>query len=183
MGRTIYPGLTPLEPAKGVVFVPDIFETPDLDLVLGENSVVFGVALARTSTDTEIVNVPEGGSAVEASADGSYYPAMAIRAFARLDRELSEDFVPTTAASLVVFGDSDFASNINFFAAFNSDIFLNSVNWLVGDTPIANIRPKPYAFRSLVINEDQSNFMRFSGWLLLPTLMAVTGGLVWWRRR
>ena len=185
VGRTIYPGVTPLEPSEGVVFVPDIFESSDLDLVLNEDSTVLGVALARTSTNTEIVNVPEGSSAVNASADGSYYPAVAIKAFARLDQELPEDFVPGPVASLVVFGDSDFASNRYYFDfnIFNSDIFLNSINWLVGDTPIANIRPKPIAFRALIVNDDQSNFMRFSGWLLLPTLMAVTGGLVWWRRR
>ena len=180
IGSTIYPGVAPLKPAEGTVFVPDVFASPDPELVLGVDTNIFGVALAITSNSTVLIDGPDGSGSTD---DGPYYPAMAIRAFAPLGVDLPEDFVPSTPASLVVFGDTDFASNQYFFSGFNGDIFLNSVNWLVGDTSIASIRPKPFAFRELIVNEDQSYFMRFSGWLLLPTLMAVAGGLVWWRRR
>ena len=86
-------------------------------------------------------------------------------------------------ASFIVFGDSDFATNRYFYSSSNSDFFLNSVNWLVGDIALANIRPKPIASRELVLTRNQFDFMRYSSWFLLPVLMALMGGFVWWRRR
>ena len=101
-----------------------------------------------------------------------------------VDPTPDEDFIPTSApASIVVFGDSDFASNNYFEAVNNGDFFLNSINWLVGDIPLASIRPKQFVLRQLNLTPNEFNFMRYSGWLLLPVLMAVLGGFVWWRRR
>ena len=101
-----------------------------------------------------------------------------------VDPTPDEDFIPTSApASIVVFGDSDFASNNYFEAVNNGDFFLNSINWLVGDIPLASIRPKQFVLRQLNLTPNEFNFMRYSGWLLLPVVMAVLGGFVWWRRR
>ncbi len=101
-----------------------------------------------------------------------------------VDPTPDEDFVPISApGSIVVFGDSDFASNNYFDAVNNGDFFLNSINWLVGDIPLASIRPKQFVLRQLNLTPNEFNFMRYSGWLLLPVLMAVLGGFVWWRRR
>ena len=72
-----------------------------------------------------------------------FYPAIAVRAVAPLDDEPPPGGEVPKLASIVVFGDSDFASNRYFSdASSNKDIFLNSVNWLVGDTALISIRPK-----------------------------------------
>jgi ABC-type uncharacterized transport system involved in gliding motility auxiliary subunit len=84
---------------------------------------------------------------------------------------------------LVIYGDSDFATNRYFYTSSNSDLFLNSVNWLVGDEDLTSIRPKPVAPRTLVVTSTERNFIRYTSWFLLPALMAVAGGYVWWRRR
>ncbi len=167
LGPTIYPGITHLGPAKGIVFVPDVFISPDPDLVIGEDTNIFGAALAIPSTGDE----------------DFYYPAIAITGFAALGEESPETIDFDNPTSLVVFGDSDFASNSYFETLFNSDIFLNSINWLVGDAPLASIRPKPLAFRDLILDDNQYDLMRYLSWFLLPSIMAVAGGLVWWRRR
>ena len=87
---------------------------------------------------------------------------------------------PTT---LVIFGDSDFAANS--FAAYstNLDFFLNSVNFATEDFDLISIRPKPFAFRELVVTSQEFDFIRFSSWFLLPSAVGLASVLVWWRRR
>lgn len=167
LGPTIYPGIAQLEPAEGIVFVPDVFISPDPEVVVGQDTNIFGAALGIPSTG-----------------DGDfYYPAVAIRGFAALGEESPAVIDIDNPTSLVVFGDSDFASNTHFTTAFNSDIFLNSVNWLVGDAALASIRPKTDSYRHLILDDNQYNLMRYLGWFFLPSIMALAGAVVWWRRR
>ena len=167
LGPTIYPGVAQLEPAEGIVFIPDVFISPNPEVVVGPDTNIFGAALGIPSTG-----------------DGDfYYPAVAIRGFAALGESSPESINFDNPTSLVVFGDSDFASNTHFTTGFNSDIFLNSVNWLVGDAALASIRPKTDSYRHLILDDNQYNLMRYLGWFLLPSVMALAGILVWWRRR
>ena len=45
-------------------------------------------------------------------------------------------------ARLVVFGDSDFASNAYYGQVGNGNLFINTINWLTGDESFISIRPK-----------------------------------------
>jgi ABC-type uncharacterized transport system involved in gliding motility auxiliary subunit len=83
----------------------------------------------------------------------------------------------------VVIGDSDFASNKYYFAYTNSDLFLNSINWLTKDYALISIRPKPIVFRELVLTRREFNFIRYSSWFLLPSAIAFMALIVWWRNR
>jgi ABC-type uncharacterized transport system involved in gliding motility auxiliary subunit len=85
--------------------------------------------------------------------------------------------------TFIVLGDSDFASNRFFSAYSNADLFLNSVNWLAKDYSLISIRPKPYAFRELVVLPYEFDIIRYSSWFLLPAVVALLGLLIWWRRR
>lgn len=84
---------------------------------------------------------------------------------------------------IVVIGDADFASNQAFSSANNGDLFINSVNWLAEDFDLITIRPKESAFRELVLTSPERNFVRWSGWLLMPSLIGLAGVWIWWRRR
>jgi ABC-type uncharacterized transport system involved in gliding motility auxiliary subunit len=86
-------------------------------------------------------------------------------------------------ASIVVFGDSDFASNKYYYALSNSDLFLNSVDWLAQKYDLISIRAKPVAFRQLIIDQKEFDFIRYSSWFLLPTGILLLAGIAWWRRR
>jgi ABC-type uncharacterized transport system involved in gliding motility auxiliary subunit len=84
---------------------------------------------------------------------------------------------------LVVFGDSDFAANHAIAAVRNKDLFVNSVNWLLGDIESITIRPSsPRASRVLLSNAD-FNMLRPLALFVLPELLMIAGVLVWWRRR
>ena len=86
-------------------------------------------------------------------------------------------------SKMVIFGDTDFASNRFIFSAKNEDLFANSLNWLTSDVELISIRPKVKVFRELVLTEDERNFVRWSGWIFLPALSLSFGFFNWWRRR
>ena len=84
---------------------------------------------------------------------------------------------------LAIIGDSDFASNSHFYNEYNSTLFLTSVNWLTLGAEVISIDRKVLPFRSLVVNQDTANFINYSSIALLPLLVLVVGGVIWWRRR
>ena len=49
---------------------------------------------------------------------------------------------PQRVARLVVYGDSDFASNFGLTLIGNKDLFLNTVQWLAGEEQLITARPK-----------------------------------------
>ena len=84
---------------------------------------------------------------------------------------------------MVVIGDSDFVANSFYDRGSGADLFLNSVNYLVGDYSLVSLRPKALTTREFNVDRNQENFVKFSSWLLLPGLMGLMAALVWWVRR
>jgi ABC-type uncharacterized transport system involved in gliding motility auxiliary subunit len=84
---------------------------------------------------------------------------------------------------LVVVGDSDFARNRYVSEAYNADLFLNMVSWLVGQEQFATIERKLPRASSTTITIEQFALFRFLSLFLLPELVVLAGVLVWWRRR
>jgi len=90
---------------------------------------------------------------------------------------------PERPTRIVVFGDSDFATNNYISSLTNGDFIVNAVNWLTANEALIAIRPKPPEFRRLVITNQQWTFIQVSAVAIWPALMLVAGGWVWWRRR
>ncbi len=88
-------------------------------------------------------------------------------------------------SSMIFFGDSDFISNGSLDNPRGSgvDFFLNSANYLLGDYSLVSIRPKAFTFREFYLNRNQRKFVEWSSWFMLPGLLALAAGLVWWVRR
>ena len=87
------------------------------------------------------------------------------------------------SSKLIISGDADFASNKFLFSAKNEDLFANSINWLTSDVELISIRPKVKVFRELVLTQDERNFVRWSGWIFLPSISIFFAFWSWWRRR
>jgi ABC-type uncharacterized transport system involved in gliding motility auxiliary subunit len=85
--------------------------------------------------------------------------------------------------AIIVIGDSDFASNEHFYNGENSDLFLTSVNWLTMGEEIISIDRKVVSFRRLIIGSEEETFIKISSIGLLPLIVLITGGVIWWRRR
>ncbi|GAG47518.1 unnamed protein product, partial [marine sediment metagenome] len=85
--------------------------------------------------------------------------------------------------TLMVIGDSDFASNEHFYSGNNGDLFLNAVSGLTAGTEIVSIERKVLPFRRLIVSPEAARFINYSSIGLLPLLVLVIGAVIWWRRR
>jgi len=84
---------------------------------------------------------------------------------------------------VVVFGDSDFASNGLLGFQGNQDFFLNTVAWLAQDSDLISIRPRePEDQRMFLTQQQQKNVLLIS-LLLIPGAFVVLGIATWWKRR
>jgi hypothetical protein len=110
--------------------------------------------------------------------------AVAVEAIAELNRapvvDQNGDLIVT---EIVVIGDADFGTNSFFSSAKNGDLLANSVNWLAEDYELISNRPKARVFRELVLTQTERDFIRWTGWLLMPVLVGSVGVFTWWRRR
>jgi len=83
----------------------------------------------------------------------------------------------------VVVGSSSWAANsfINFNG--NSDLALNSVDWLASDEDLISIRPKEPDDRRITMTRAQLGWVRNTSLFLLPLVVIVAGVSVWSKRR
>ena len=115
---------------------------------------------------------------------GPFLPAVLVRSIGKvgspppLSPPTEEQF-----ADIMVFGDSDFLANSGFDRGGGADLFLNSTNFLLGDFSLVSLRPKAFSYPELNLDRNEYDFVRFASWLILPGLMALLAGLVWWVRR
>lgn len=84
---------------------------------------------------------------------------------------------------LAVFGDADFASNELLGAYQNRDLFVNTVNWLLGDVESISVRPNRARASRFQITAAQAQTIRLFALFALPELLAVAGVFIWWTRR
>lgn len=84
---------------------------------------------------------------------------------------------------IVVFGDSDFATNEYLDALRNRDLFINSINWLAGDVSRITVRPNVARASSFQMSQDEFRRIQYLSLFVLPEAIAVMGVLTWWYRR
>ena len=144
------------------------------------------VPLAATSLFSCVTTDPDSSScALEGDIPGPLPIGMVVEALAPVGQPPVQPD-PTQEEQrtyIIVYGDSDFAANQFYYALSNSDLFLNSVGWLAQKYDLISIRAKPVAFRQLVIDQREFDFIRYSSWFLMPTGIVLLAGIAWWRRR
>jgi ABC-type uncharacterized transport system involved in gliding motility auxiliary subunit len=84
---------------------------------------------------------------------------------------------------LVVFGDADFASNEMIGAYLNRDLFVNSVNWLLGDVGAIAVRPNRSRASRFQPTAEEFQNIRLLSLFVFPEALAVLGVFTWWSRR
>jgi ABC-type uncharacterized transport system involved in gliding motility auxiliary subunit len=90
---------------------------------------------------------------------------------------------PKPETRMVVFGDSDFASNGVLGIQGNRDLFMNTLGWLSQQENLISIRPKEADDRRLTLTATQQNNITWLSLLVVPALVFGTGIYGWWRRR
>jgi ABC-type uncharacterized transport system involved in gliding motility auxiliary subunit len=84
---------------------------------------------------------------------------------------------------IVVFGDSDFASNGWLGIQGNRDLFLNTVNWLAQQENLISIRPRDPENRGITLTAGQQELIFYVTVLFIPGVILLAGVFTWWRRR
>ncbi len=84
---------------------------------------------------------------------------------------------------LVVFADSDFASDAMYRSAANGDLFINSANWMVGAKENIGIESRAQDIRSANMSDRNKNKVFWVDVMLVPVLIVACGAVVLWRRR
>jgi len=81
---------------------------------------------------------------------------------------------PGGQGQMLVFGDSDFASNSYFNMQGNSDFFLNSVNYLGQQENLITIERPKTSGTPLTLSRSQSRLLFWVGLLLMPAVVLVS---------
>lgn len=89
----------------------------------------------------------------------------------------------TAGARLVVFGDSDFASNGQLPNVGNAELLVNTMNWLVERETLLGIPPKEPEQVRLSLTGSELRLVSWLVFAILPGLAVVSGVLVYFRRR
>ncbi len=90
----------------------------------------------------------------------------------------------TSEARLIVYGNSNFATDGWFKQQLNGDVFLNSVSWLSKrDEQALSIRPKEQKNRRINLQSVQAGILGWMALVITPLVGFTTAGVVWWRRR
>lgn len=90
----------------------------------------------------------------------------------------------TSEARLIVYGNSNFATDGWFKQQLNGDVFLNSVSWLSKrDSQALSIRPKEQKNRRINLSAMEAAGLGWVALVIMPLFGFTTAGIIWWRRR
>jgi ABC-type uncharacterized transport system involved in gliding motility auxiliary subunit len=89
-----------------------------------------------------------------------------------------------TGGRVIVFGDAEFASNVNFGFLGNGDMFVNSIDWAVGQEELINLTPRTTTQRYMLPPQPYvMNLILLGVVFVLPGGVLASGVVVWVRRR
>ena len=95
----------------------------------------------------------------------------------------NEDETAEAQTRIVVFGDSDFATN-GFFREPNRDLFLSVINWLTLEEDLIAIRPIDLQGQTLrQMHVQDKRLVQMTSVFLIPSIVFIAGLIVWWQRR
>tara|TARA_B100000745_G_C20149597_1_gene394204 strand:- start:1326 stop:3065 length:1740 start_codon:yes stop_codon:yes gene_type:complete len=171
----------------GSTYIGSAYSPDTIPITENGEPFVKHVPLAFTTLESWAQNTQENETVKynsESDTLGPFPTIMLIEAISEIGKSPKEKADGTLAqTAIVVIGDTDFASNKYSSSAKNADLFVNSINWLAKDYELITIRPKTAAFRELVLTKSERDFIRWSGWLLMPISVGIAGMVSWWRRR
>ncbi len=83
---------------------------------------------------------------------------------------------------VIVFGDSDFASNAYFGQQGNGNLFLNTVNYLTDSEDLISIRPKKLENQTLTMTRADVSILFYLVVIIIPLALVIAGVFVFLKR-
>ena len=87
------------------------------------------------------------------------------------------------SGKVIVFGDSDFASNQFFLLGANKNLLVNAARYATNEGELISILPKEMRFHQILLSNSQIQLIRFFAGIFIPFSITLCGIRVWWRRR
>jgi ABC-type uncharacterized transport system involved in gliding motility auxiliary subunit len=86
---------------------------------------------------------------------------------------------------IVAIGDSYFVSNASLKTGVggNIDFFMSAVNWLLEREALMAISPRDPFRVELALDRQRVRWLFLLAVVAVPGVVALTGGIIWWRRR
>ena len=84
---------------------------------------------------------------------------------------------------IVVVGNGAFLSNSFAGNGGNVDLGVNMVNWLAGEEHLITLQPRAARDSNLVLGKTQLTLISVGFLVVVPLLLALVGGVMWWKRR
>lgn len=86
---------------------------------------------------------------------------------------------------VVIFGDSDFASNAQFYAtgSINGDLFLNAISYLAEEEDLLAIRPRDKAKETLSMSQGQADLIFYLTLMFMPAAPMLLGFYTFFKKR
>jgi len=84
---------------------------------------------------------------------------------------------------IVVVGSGSFLANVYSGNGGNIDLGINMVNWLAHEEHLINTQPRSTLDSSITLSKNQLSLISITFVIVVPLLLAVIGGMLWWRRR
>jgi ABC-type uncharacterized transport system involved in gliding motility auxiliary subunit len=111
--------------------------------------------------------------------------AAAFEGVVKKDETKSEtDPTPEVKSSrVVVFGDSDFVSNVNIRQLYNNELILNAINWAVSQESGVSISIRKWSLSTKVLSAEQFSQIFVLSAIVFPELLLALGLSVWWFRK
>ena len=84
---------------------------------------------------------------------------------------------------IVVVGSGSFLANAYSGNGGNLDLGVNMVNWLANEEKLIALQPRAVKDGAITLSRTQLTLIGSGLLFALPALLALTGGVLWWRRR
>ncbi len=163
---------------------PDSWGETNLDVFFDQGRAELGVDDAKGPVTVAVAGSPPGADASpEAEAAKDAAPAGEAEGEGAEAKPEPEGEPRPKQARLVVFGDSDFATNQLIETGRNRDLFVNSVNWLLGDVEAIAVRPQQSRASRFQLSSEQLSNIRYLSLFVLPEAIAIAGVWAWWSRK
>jgi gliding motility-associatede transport system auxiliary component len=122
-------------------------------------------------------SLPNGGQSRPSFHKGRDVPGPATIALA-MQRNIHD-----RQQRIVVVGSGAFLANTYAGNGGNLDLGINMVNWLSQQDNLITIAPRAARDNTVTLSKRQLAFISIGMVIVLPLLLILVGGMVWWRRR
>lgn len=84
---------------------------------------------------------------------------------------------------IVVAGSGSFLANAYAGNGGNLDLGINMVNWLAHEEHLITTQPRATVDNAITLSKNQLSAISIGFVIVLPLLLAIVGGVLWWRRK